>query len=243
MTKKIGRNAPCPCGSGKKFKKCCYGKDTFSQPKELQRVHHILPPYEKIDYGKPVLDEKFFQRNTVHEISAPRLLYSSLLMPEVEAIASDISNQMMDRGLEEAKIIERTEDVKALIDIMNKGLDTLNYEKLVRKLLRYKETSVPMIIEELKQPKSAAFLEISIRIIHGSGVNYSDAILGIIKKHEIGAYAVSLLCMLLGFYQNEKSEKVLWDYYHYFKEHYSDETYSDGLLIALAEIRERRKLH
>ena len=24
---KIGRNDPCPCGSGKKFKKCCLGKD------------------------------------------------------------------------------------------------------------------------------------------------------------------------------------------------------------------------
>jgi len=24
--KRIGRNDPCPCGSGKKFKKCCYGK-------------------------------------------------------------------------------------------------------------------------------------------------------------------------------------------------------------------------
>ncbi len=23
---KIGRNAPCPCGSGKKYKKCCYVK-------------------------------------------------------------------------------------------------------------------------------------------------------------------------------------------------------------------------
>ena len=25
--KKIGRNEPCPCGSGKKYKKCCLGKD------------------------------------------------------------------------------------------------------------------------------------------------------------------------------------------------------------------------
>lgn len=24
---KIGRNDPCPCGSGKKYKKCCYGKE------------------------------------------------------------------------------------------------------------------------------------------------------------------------------------------------------------------------
>jgi SEC-C motif len=25
---KIGRNDPCPCGSGKKFKKCCMGKES-----------------------------------------------------------------------------------------------------------------------------------------------------------------------------------------------------------------------
>ena len=24
---KIGRNDPCPCGSGKKYKKCCMGKE------------------------------------------------------------------------------------------------------------------------------------------------------------------------------------------------------------------------
>ncbi|MBT6848912.1 MAG: hypothetical protein HOA14_15960, partial [Planctomycetaceae bacterium] len=23
---KVGRNDPCPCGSGKKYKKCCLGK-------------------------------------------------------------------------------------------------------------------------------------------------------------------------------------------------------------------------
>ena len=126
---------------------------------------------------------------------------------------------------------------------MEKGLDPLNYEKLVKKLLEYKATSVPMIIDELKQPKSDAFLEIAIRVIHGSGVNHSEAIVEIIKEHKKEAYSVSQLCMLLCFYQNEKSEKLLWDYYHYFSEHYHDETYSDGPLIALARIRERRKLH
>jgi hypothetical protein len=24
---KINRNSPCPCGSGKKYKKCCYAQD------------------------------------------------------------------------------------------------------------------------------------------------------------------------------------------------------------------------
>ena len=26
---KIGRNDPCPCGSGKKYKKCCFGKGIY----------------------------------------------------------------------------------------------------------------------------------------------------------------------------------------------------------------------
>ena len=30
MTKKIGRNDPCPCGSGKKYKHCCMRADTRS---------------------------------------------------------------------------------------------------------------------------------------------------------------------------------------------------------------------
>ncbi len=25
---KVGRNEPCPCGSGKKYKYCCYAKDS-----------------------------------------------------------------------------------------------------------------------------------------------------------------------------------------------------------------------
>jgi hypothetical protein len=29
---KIGRNAPCPCGSGRKYKKCCLGKEDVGQP-------------------------------------------------------------------------------------------------------------------------------------------------------------------------------------------------------------------
>lgn len=32
-TEKIGRNAPCPCGSGKKYKKCC-GREAFETSKE-----------------------------------------------------------------------------------------------------------------------------------------------------------------------------------------------------------------
>lgn len=35
MEKTIGRNDPCPCGSGNKYKKCCWGKDTADIKTEL----------------------------------------------------------------------------------------------------------------------------------------------------------------------------------------------------------------
>ena len=28
----VGRNQPCPCGSGKKFKKCCWAKYAKANP-------------------------------------------------------------------------------------------------------------------------------------------------------------------------------------------------------------------
>lgn len=40
MSNKIGRNDPCPCGSGKKYKKCCINSDKefeFAQPKPNKR--------------------------------------------------------------------------------------------------------------------------------------------------------------------------------------------------------------
>ena len=47
---KIGRNEPCPCGSGKKYKRCCEGK-------ESELVQRTLPPgrfrYEAGSYGGP----------------------------------------------------------------------------------------------------------------------------------------------------------------------------------------------
>ncbi len=35
---KIGRNDPCPCGSGKKYKKCCLGKEAGAEPESIS--HH-----------------------------------------------------------------------------------------------------------------------------------------------------------------------------------------------------------
>ena len=238
---KVGKNDPCPCGSGKKYKKCCYGKNIFNKHGKSKITHHTLPPHDKIDYGKPVIDESFFQTNTVHELSSPRFIYSILLTPEIETEVSKITNQLINRGKEEALIIENTEDVSELINIMQKIPDPLNQLKLKNKLLRYKRVAIPLIIQGLKKSQRDVFIELAIEVIHATGEDYSNEILGIIEHYQRDAYAVSLLCMLLGFYENNKSKKVLWDYYHYFKEYFFNETYSDGPLLGLEEMRARKK--
>ncbi len=48
---KIGRNAPCPCGSGKKYKKCCLKKDE----EEALRTSRLLQPDPVFDHPEPNL--------------------------------------------------------------------------------------------------------------------------------------------------------------------------------------------
>jgi len=38
-----GRNDPCPCGSGKKYKKCCMSRDAAAAPKVVERHDLDLP--------------------------------------------------------------------------------------------------------------------------------------------------------------------------------------------------------
>ncbi len=56
-THTVGRNDPCPCGSGKKYKKCCLGKDEQDSPAR-GAAEVVVPEYScspwKIDMMKTV---------------------------------------------------------------------------------------------------------------------------------------------------------------------------------------------
>ncbi len=45
MAKKINRNSPCPCGSGKKFKKCCMKNQSNMPNFSSSKNHSSLPSY------------------------------------------------------------------------------------------------------------------------------------------------------------------------------------------------------
>lgn len=56
MTKGIGRNDPCPCGSGKKYKKCCHAKlgETDFQYRRWRQIEARLTP-ELLSYALETL--------------------------------------------------------------------------------------------------------------------------------------------------------------------------------------------
>jgi len=125
---------------------------------------------------------------------------------------------------------------------MRNNPDPLNHKPLIDRLVEQSAQSVPMILQELKEPQNDSFVELAVRILLLSETDCSQEIIDIIKSdNNRKAYVISILCVLLGFYDNEYSEKLLWDYYHCLKFHYPNDTYSDGPLLGLIEIRERRK--
>jgi hypothetical protein len=48
-SRKIERNEPCPCGSGKKYKKYCVGKKQPDKSCKYRDINPVLPNYHEID--------------------------------------------------------------------------------------------------------------------------------------------------------------------------------------------------
>lgn len=63
MSKKIRRNDPCPCGSGKKYKNCCMGSEQ-SQP-----IHSLYPSISNYALqNDEAVVSKYFQSHSTADI-------------------------------------------------------------------------------------------------------------------------------------------------------------------------------
>ncbi|MBW1829651.1 MAG: SEC-C domain-containing protein, partial [Deltaproteobacteria bacterium] len=83
---KIGRNEPCPCGSGKKYKKCCLNK---KKPPENLLWHRLSDTYDKLQ--DQLLD---YARKTFGDLAFPLAMDEFLVWPEEENPIDLIANHM-----------------------------------------------------------------------------------------------------------------------------------------------------
>ncbi|HSX03627.1 MAG TPA: SEC-C metal-binding domain-containing protein [Rhabdochlamydiaceae bacterium] len=68
MMNKVGRNDPCPCGSGKKFKKCC--EERLVRKKLNATVISAGKPEQTTEAARKI-STNFFQKITVPAPKAP----------------------------------------------------------------------------------------------------------------------------------------------------------------------------
>lgn len=239
---KIRRNDPCPCGSGKKYKKCC-GSDELNISNNYRTISHIEHFIEGIlpNEDPPEFSDNFFNDLDNDEFCPYKLMYSCLLHPEIESIANSFSNQIMNRGKQEAILIKGCQTTSDLIELMKNGIDPLNHEIMRSMLLEKKEESVPQLLEALSNNVRDDFLEVSIRTIFLSDFDVSDKIMTIITDHKKTSYQISMLCILLGFYDNPVNVRFLWNYFLYFRTKLPGQKYWKGPFYGLWEIWARNK--
>ncbi len=66
---KIGRNAPCPCGSGKKYKKCCLLRQDEGKRHSPKEKIRFIPVYTELDQlSNSVID--LIEENRLDEAEA-----------------------------------------------------------------------------------------------------------------------------------------------------------------------------
>lgn len=239
---KVGRNDPCPCGSGRKYKRCCIN-DRFPGERRPQPITKDgISPSGIGDYGAPTPDDSFFKSNPFKEFSAQRLLYSCLVRPEIESLASHMVKQGISRGKEEEGRIRETNDVLGLIALMKQDLDPLNHRLLMYKVLQHAKAAAPVLIDEMRQDQRDSFYELAIRIMYELKIDCSPGLQKLVLLPLNNLYALSLTCMLLGMLGRGYAMKPLWDCYHFFKERHPDENYSDGPLVGLHDLARKHDL-
>ncbi len=230
---KIGRNDPCTCGSGKKYKHCCLSGKILPA--------HTFPQRAMKDYGLPALSGDFFQNNPIREISAARLVYSKILNPGIDRLASEFTKQFIKRADEETRRIMEETNPENLIEIMAQDPDPLNHKILRERILQYSHFTLPKIFERVGYNRNDAFAELAVQVIYESRVNCGVQLLDILDSIE-DPYTSSLVCLLLGLIGPRDGVQRIWNYYHFFKDHYAHETYDQGPLLALYEMKERFSL-
>jgi hypothetical protein len=79
--KRVSRNAPCPCGSGKKYKNCCYGKGFDWVQDEDGFIGKSIPMTEQLTEVLQQLRQAFIDEHG-REPEPDDLLFSK--MPHLE---------------------------------------------------------------------------------------------------------------------------------------------------------------
>ena len=188
-----------------------------------------------------ILTKKFFLDNPVKEFSAAQFVYTQLLMPALLDIASDFARSYNKRAEQERERLQYENNPDILIKMLRGRCDKINMYLLHERVLANEMDVIPRVLEMFKTSINDALIENTVKILARTKNNYSKDILEMF--HDIASpYALSLICITIGFIADEDVIPVLMDKFEYFKKHYPDNTYEQGPLLGLFQIDQRFKV-
>lgn len=114
MNMKVGRNDPCPCGSGKKYKKCCLSKTYISIGRELTIQNKLI---------KSLIE--FYHKNYMETIEDAKSLFWGDFNPE-EYLTKDSEIEMANINFMEYLVHDFVVDYKNEETLIDKYLESRN---------------------------------------------------------------------------------------------------------------------
>ena len=99
--KRMSRNAPCPCGSGKKYKQCCYHKGFQWQEDEKGSVFKSMPMSSEMADILEGQRQKFLDKYGREPGPGDRVFFD---MPPLEHVEHEMVQAMKAAGLDPAYI-------------------------------------------------------------------------------------------------------------------------------------------
>lgn len=185
-----------------------------------------------------MLNKNFFNQNAFEEMSAEKFVYSIIEMPQLSEMARDFVGNITDRAEEEANILKNETNTEFILKSMRGKCDNLNHGILQQKVLENEDELLPKIITMLVSSGNSVFIEHAAKIIPQCSKNYSKELLEILDNVR-SPYAVSLICIALGFIANEDAIPIIYDKYFKLKKTFKNESYAQGPLLALFKLKER----
>ncbi len=127
---KIGRNSPCPCGSGKKYKRCCEQREAEMRKAKLPASRTRYEPGSCGDIGE------FFPSLLCYKETDPDLWeeYYCLVKPDVRFEDEDAATAMATSHLDMAfaQMHAGGSPVDVAISLRHEGYKKLDQFRIVR---------------------------------------------------------------------------------------------------------------
>ena len=129
MNMKVGRNEPCPCGSGKKFKKCCISKNDGFKNNEFKASYR----FESGSYGGVGVFIPSIA--CLKQIQIDEWTYHFVLVkPENTYPAEDMAGAQSEKDLEEAFKVKMNSDSDEVlaVELIKKGYKSVDNFNVVK---------------------------------------------------------------------------------------------------------------